>query len=57
MDKYNNWCKASKLISPALTTIWSQIFKMGSYKKQQQYTIAYGLLLVFYYFHNHYFNQ
>ena len=33
VDKYNNWCKASKLIAPALTTIWSQIFKMGSWKK------------------------
>ena len=32
-NKYNNWCKASKLIAPALTTIWSQIFKMGSWKK------------------------
>ena len=31
-NKYNNWCKASKLIAPALTTIWSQIFKMGSWK-------------------------
>ena len=43
-DKYNNWCKASKLIAPALTTIWSQISKMGSWKKQQQYIIAYCLL-------------
>ena len=33
VNKYNNWCKASKLIAPALTTIWSQIFKMGSWKK------------------------
>ena len=32
LNKYNNWCKASKLIAPALTTIWSQIFKMGSWK-------------------------
>ena len=32
-NKYNNWCKASKLIAPAITTIWSQIFKMGSWKK------------------------
>ena len=31
-NKYNNWCKASKLIAPALTTIWNQIFKMGSWK-------------------------
>ena len=60
IDKYNNWCKASKLIAPALTTIWSQIFKMGSWKKKkkkQQCIIAYCLLLVFYYFHNYYFNQ
>ena len=42
-NKYNNWCKASKLIAPALTTIWSQIFKMGSWKKtkKQQCIIAY----------------
>ena len=32
--KYNNWCKASKLIAPALTTIWSQIFNMGSWEKK-----------------------
>ena len=43
INKYNNWCKASKLIAPALTTIWSQIFKMGSWKKtkKQQCIIAY----------------
>ena len=35
-NKYNNWCKASKLIAPALTTIWSQIFKMGSWKKNKK---------------------
>ena len=59
-NKYNNWCKASKLIAPALTTIWSQIFKMSSWKnthKKQQCIIAYCLLLVFYYIHNYYFNQ
>ena len=32
-NKYNNWCKASNLIAPALTNISSQIFKMGSWKK------------------------
>ena len=45
--KYNNWCKASKLIAPALTTIWSQIFKMGSWKKKkQQCKIAYCVISV-----------
>ena len=45
-NKYNNWCKASKLIAPALTTIWSQIFKMGSWKKKQQCKIAYCVISV-----------
>ena len=53
-NKYNNWCKASKLIAPALTTIWSQIFKMGPWKNPAMHNC---LLLVFYYFHNYYFNQ
>ena len=45
-NKYNNWCKASKLIAPAWTTIWSQIFKMGSWKKKQQCKIAYCVISV-----------
>ena len=47
IDKYNNWCKASKLIAPALTTIWSQIFKMGSWKKNSNAKLLI-VLLVFY---------
>ena len=56
MYKYNNWCKASKLIAPALTTIWSQIFKMGSWKKNSNAKLLI-VLLVFYYFHNYHFDQ
>ena len=56
LDKYNNWCKASKLIAPALTTIWSQIFKMGSWKKNSNAKLLI-VLLVFYYFHNYHFDQ
>ena len=55
-NKYNNWCKASKLIAPALTTIWSQIFKMGSWKKNSNAKLLI-VLLVFYYFHNYHFDQ
>ena len=54
--KYNNWCKASKLIAPALTTIWSQFFKMGSWKKNSNAKLLI-VLLVFYYFHNYHFDQ
>ena len=45
--KYNNWCKASKLIAPALTTIWSQFFKMGSWKKQQCIITCYWCFTAF----------
>ena len=55
-NKYNNRCKASKLIAPALTTIWSQIFKMGSWKKNSNAKLLI-VLLVFYYFHNYHFDQ
>ena len=56
-NKYNNWCKASKLIAPALTTIWSQIFKMGPWKKKNSNAKLLIVLLVFYYFHNYHFDQ
>ena len=46
VDKYNNWCKASKLIAPALTTIWSLIFKMDSWKKQKKNPAMHNCLLL-----------
>ena len=54
--KYNNWCKASTLIAPALTIIWSY-FIFNGFLKKEQYKIVNWLLLVFYYFHNYHFNQ
>ena len=46
VHKYNNWCNASKLIAPALTTIWSQTFKMGFKNKQKNPAMHNCLLLV-----------
>ena len=46
-----------KVDSPALTTIWSQFFKMGFWKKKKKTAMHNYLLLVFHYFHNYYFNQ
>ena len=45
-----------KVDSSGLNNYLNQIFKMGSWKKKQC-IIAYCLLLVFYFFHNYYFNQ